>query len=125
MVHLNLDVTDILQRRSDRNQAGNRCLFDDCSFLQDEIIGRNLLPEGIVSPSSRFASLSSFPLSKDISLFEVTDAFERRVIIEMLEQTGWSQTEAADNFRIPLSTLNQKIKRHGIEIKKKRDRVNV
>jgi DNA-binding NtrC family response regulator len=94
-------------------------------LAQDEIIGRNLLPEGIVSPSSRFATLSSFPLSKDTSLFEVTDAFERRVIIEMLEQTGWSQTEAADNFRIPLSTLNQKIKRHGIEIKKKRDRVNV
>jgi len=93
-------------------------------LAQDEILGRGLLPEAILSPASRFATLSSFPLSKDISLFEVTDAFERRVIIEMLEQTGWSQTEAADNFRIPLSTLNQKIKRHGIEIKKKRDRVN-
>jgi DNA-binding NtrC family response regulator len=91
---------------------------------QDQIIGRDLLPEAIVSPSSRFATLSSFPLTKDISLFEVIDSFERRVIIEMLEQTGWSQTEAADNFRIPLSTLNQKIKRHGIEIKKKRERPN-
>src|SRR3989440_1610390 len=90
----------------------------------DEIIGRDLLPEAIVSPSSRFASLSSFPLRKDTSLFEILDAFERRVIIEMLEQTGWSQTEAADNFKIPLSTLNQKIKRHGIEIKKKRERPN-
>jgi len=88
----------------------------------DEIIGRDLLPEAIVSPSSRFASLSSFPLRKDTSLFEILDAFERRVIIEMLEQAGWSQTEAADNFKIPLSTLNQKIKRHGIEIKKKRER---
>jgi DNA-binding NtrC family response regulator len=89
---------------------------------QDEIIGRDLLPEGVASPSSRFATMSSFPLSKDTSLFEIIDAFERRVIIEMLEQTGWSQTEAADNFKIPLSTLNQKIKRHGIEIKKKRER---
>src|SRR5690242_2408828 len=89
---------------------------------QDEIIGRDLLPEVITSPSSRFATLSSFPLSKDTSLFEIIDAIERRVIIEMLEQTGWSQTEAADNFKIPLSTLNQKIKRHGIEIKKKRER---
>jgi DNA-binding NtrC family response regulator len=91
---------------------------------QDEIIGRDLLPEAIISPSLRFATLSSFPLSKNTSLFEVIDAFERRVIIEMLEQTGWSQTEAADNFKIPLSTLNQKIKRHGIEIKKKRERSN-
>lgn len=89
---------------------------------QDEIIGRDLLPQPIVSPSMRFATLSSFPLTKDLSLFEIIDAFERRVIIEMLEQTGWSQTDAADNFRIPLSTLNQKIKRHGIEIRKKRER---
>ena len=89
---------------------------------QDEIIGRDLLPESILSPSTRFATLSSFPLAKNTSLFEIIDAFERRVIIEMLEQTSWSQTEAADNFKIPLSTLNQKIKRHGIEIKKKRER---
>ena len=71
---------------------------------------------------SKFAALSSFRQGKDTSLFEIIDAFERRVIIEMLEQTGWSQTDAADNFKIPLSTLNQKIKRHGIEIKKKRER---
>ena len=92
---------------------------------QDEIIGRDLLPESVISPSSRFATLSSFPLAKNTSLFEVIDSFERRVIIEMLEQTGWSQTDAADNFKIPLSTLNQKIKRHGIEIKKKRERPTV
>src|SRR5438093_1777544 len=42
---------------------------------QDEIMGRDLLPEAIVSPSSRFASLSSFPLGKDTSLFEILDAF--------------------------------------------------
>jgi DNA-binding NtrC family response regulator len=89
---------------------------------QDEIIGRDLLPESILSPVARFATLSSFPLARNTSLFEIIDAFERRVIIEMLEQTSWSQTEAADNFKIPLSTLNQKIKRHGIEIKKKRER---
>jgi DNA-binding NtrC family response regulator len=52
------------------------------------------------------------------------DAIEKRVIVEMLERCGWSQTEAADNFHIPLSTLNQKIKRYGIEIKKKRDRTS-
>jgi len=87
-----------------------------------DIIGRDLLPDSITSPASRFATLSSFDLSRESSLFDIIDSFERRVIIEMLEQTGWSQTEAADNFRVPLSTLNQKIKRHGIEIKKKRER---
>jgi DNA-binding NtrC family response regulator len=91
-------------------------------LAQSDIIGRDLLPDTITSPSSRFATLSSFDMSRSNSLFEIMDSFERRIIIEMLEQTGWSQTEAADNFRIPLSTLNQKIKRHGIEIKKKRER---
>ena len=91
-------------------------------LAQSEIIGRDLLPDAVISPSSRFATLSSFDLSRSSSLFEIIDSFERRVIIEMLEQTAWSQTDAADNFRIPLSTLNQKIKRHGIEIKKKKER---
>ncbi len=49
------------------------------------------------------------------------DEFERRVIIEQLEKYNWSQTDAAESFRIPLSTLNQKIKRLNIEIKRKRD----
>lgn len=92
---------------------------------QNDIIGRDLLPESVISSSARFATLSSFDLSANSSLFDVMDSFERRVIIEMLERTGWSQTEAADSFRIPLSTLNQKIKRHGIEIKKKRERLAI
>ena len=44
---------------------------------------------------------------------------ERHIITEMLEKCAWNQTEAADRFHIPLSTLNQKIKRLSIEIKKK------
>jgi DNA-binding NtrC family response regulator len=44
---------------------------------------------------------------------------ERKIIIGMLEKCGWNQTEAAERFHIPLSTLNQKIKRLNIEIKKK------
>lgn len=39
MVYLNLDIPDILRRRSCRDQPENRGLRDDCCFLQDEIIG--------------------------------------------------------------------------------------
>jgi DNA-binding NtrC family response regulator len=53
------------------------------------------------------------------SLFQIIDEVERRVIGEMLERTGWNQTEAAERFLIPLSTLNQKIKRLGIEVKRR------
>jgi DNA-binding NtrC family response regulator len=37
----------------------------------------------------------------------------------MLEKCTWNQTEAAERFKVPLSTLNQKIKRLNIEIKKR------
>ncbi|MGA8867385.1 MAG: helix-turn-helix domain-containing protein, partial [Candidatus Sulfotelmatobacter sp.] len=41
------------------------------------------------------------------------------VIHDMLEKCNWNQTEAAERFKVPLSTLNQKIRRLNIEIKKK------
>lgn len=53
------------------------------------------------------------------SLFEIMEEIERRVIVDMLEQTGWNQTEAAHRFQIPLSTLNQKIKRLGIDARRR------
>jgi DNA-binding NtrC family response regulator len=58
-------------------------------------------------------------LAADASLFEVVADFERRKIIEALEALNYSQTEAAEKLHIPLSTLNQKIKRLNIEIKRK------
>jgi DNA-binding NtrC family response regulator len=53
------------------------------------------------------------------SLFEILEEVERRIIIDMLERTGWNQTEAAERFQIPLSTLNQKIKRLGIDTRRR------
>jgi DNA-binding NtrC family response regulator len=47
------------------------------------------------------------------------DEVERRIICGMLERTGWNQTEAAELFQIPLSTLNQKIKRLGIDARRR------
>src|SRR6202166_824617 len=53
------------------------------------------------------------------SLFQIMDEIERRIIIDMLERTGWNQTEAAERFLIPLSTRNQKIKRLGIDVRRR------
>ena len=53
------------------------------------------------------------------SLFQIMDEIERRIIVDMLERTNWNQTEAAERFMIPLSTLNQKIKRLGIDVRKR------
>ena len=53
------------------------------------------------------------------SLFEILEEVERRLILDMLEHSNWNQTEAAERFQVPLSTLNQKIKRLGIEVRRR------
>jgi DNA-binding NtrC family response regulator len=76
----------------------------------------DLLPDNIAGRGPKLALIEHRP---DASLFDIMEDCERRIIADMLEKSGWNQTEAADRFRIPLSTLNQKIKRLNIEIKKK------
>jgi len=79
-------------------------------------IGADLLPDHIVG---RGAPVPIIEPRGDASLFDVMEECERHIIVGMLEKCGWNQTEAAERFHIPLSTLNQKIKRLSIEIKKK------
>jgi DNA-binding NtrC family response regulator len=80
-----------------------------------------LLPEALSQNGSHAAR--AFP-PQDLegrSLFEMMESCERRLILDMLARTNWSQTEAAERFKIPLSTLNQKIKRLQIDIKRRRE----
>jgi len=77
--------------------------------LPDNITGRN-------------SSLSVLNVRPDASLFEIMEDCERRIIADMLEKCNWNQTDAAERFHIPLSTLNQKIKRLNIDVKKKLSR---
>ena len=81
------------------------------------------LPDTILSASGVpiRRRLPTFTRPPEASLFDIVDDFEKRVIIEQLEKYNWSQTDTAESFRIPLSTLNQKIKRLNIEVKRKRD----
>ncbi len=79
----------------------------------------DLLPDHI---SGRNSSLPVMATNPDASLFDIMEECERRIIVDMLERCSWNQTEAAERFRIPLSTLNQKIKRLNIEIKKRNTR---
>jgi DNA-binding NtrC family response regulator len=72
------------------------------------------LPPMPGEPGSRTAADRPHP-----SLFQIMDEIERRIIVDMLERTGWNQTEAAERFMIPLSTLNQKIKRLGIDVRRR------
>jgi DNA-binding NtrC family response regulator len=80
------------------------------------IIGSELLPGHL---TGRNYSTSLLEHNPDASLFDILEDIERRIIVDKLERSNWNQTEAAEQFHIPLSTLNQKIKRLNIEIKKR------
>ncbi len=82
----------------------------------DTDIGIELLPDHVVGRGTSVLALDADPAA---TLFSIVEDCERRIIIDMLEKCGWNQTEAAERFHVPLSTLNQKIKRLAIEIKKK------
>ena len=79
-------------------------------------IGPELLPDQIAGRGSPFPLLEH---RMDASLFDIMEDCERHIIVDMLEKCNWNQTDAAERFHVPLSTLNQKIKRLNIEIKKK------
>ena len=86
-----------------------------------EEVPASVLPEQVLQ-STGVRTTAPGPdgkLPAGASLFEIVADFERRIIIEALEQCGYSQTEAATELRIPLSTLNQKIKRLDIPIKRR------
>jgi len=84
---------------------------------QREIIV-DLLPEHLTAPAARM-KLDEVSVLDGQSLFEIVDCFEKKAIVQMLESVNWSQTEAAEKFAVPLSTLNSKVKRLGIDIKRK------
>ena len=79
-------------------------------------VGAELLPDSIVGRGTPVPMLEH---RGDASLFDIVEDCERHIILDMLEKCNWNQTEAAERFHVPLSTLNQKIKRLNIEIKKK------
>ena len=76
----------------------------------------DLLPSQLTGATYTAAMLDQRP---DASLFDVMEDIERRIIADRLERCHWNQTEAAEFFKIPLSTLNQKIKRLNVEVRKR------
>ena len=85
--------------------------------LSQEVIA----PE--VRPASPIHKTNGVPAMDGKPLYVMLDSFERDVILQMLESVNWSQTEAAERFGLPLSTLNSKVKRLGIDAKRRRLRL--
>lgn len=80
--------------------------------LPDSLLGRH----GVARPSLPV----DFQPTGGASLPEMVEDFERQVILAELKQARWNQTETAKRLRVALSTLNQKIQRLGIDVKKRK-----
>jgi DNA-binding NtrC family response regulator len=96
-------------------------------LLPENIRTREILP-GVRLPapsllggaaSSAAAAVARTGAASAPGLEDILEEVQRRLILDMLERTAWNQTEAAERFQIPLSTLNQKIKRLGIDVRRR------
>jgi len=89
-------------------------------LASEPTVPMDVLPDALLQANGvRLHRGDGGPLPANASLFEIVNDFERRTILERLERSSWSQTEAAESLHVPLSTLNQKIKRLDIKIRKK------
>ena len=87
-----------------------------------ESVPVEVLPDTVLQAAGvRVPRAEGTPLPMDASLFEIVNDFERRTIMERLERCSWSQTDTAESLHVPLSTLNQKIKRLDIKIRRKNE----
>lgn len=85
-------------------------------------LGPEVLPESLVKNQllSVRVDSASIERSPGASLPQVMEDFERRVLLAELDKHGYNQTETAKALRVALSTLNQKIQRLGIDVKRRR-----
>jgi DNA-binding NtrC family response regulator len=81
----------------------------------DEPIDLKAIPLEILMDSGQDIEDSE---SKKGGLIKIREAFERRVILNVLEATKWNQTEAAKILKVNRNTLLQKAKQLGIHLKK-------
>ncbi len=139
-VDIPLLATHFLKFFSDENGTGERVLSPEAlRILMDydwpgnvrEL--ENAIERGVVLSTSRVITTELLPPQltgstynasvlehrPDASLFDLMEEIERRIISDRLERCQWNQTEAAEYFKIPLSTLNQKIKRLSVEVRKR------
>ncbi len=116
---------DAMQILMDHNWPGNVRELENAVeravvLASGQEVHASVLPDHLLQAGGmRIRRDESGLLASDASLFEIVADFERRKILEQLEVSNWSQTEAAEALHIPLSTLNQKIKRLNIDVKKR------
>ena len=87
-----------------------------------EEVDIHLLPEMVVTgrSSAQPRRTVDYKPAAGLSLPEQVEEFERALVLNELEKAAWNQTETAKRLRVALSTLNQKIQRLGIDVKRRK-----
>jgi DNA-binding NtrC family response regulator len=75
-------------------------------------IGKEHLPLDLAIPGDHVV-----PSQESFSLKAATDAYEKKIILNILERVAWNQTKAADILGIHRNTLLIKLEALGIKVK--------
>ena len=91
-------------------------------LANQEELTPDVLPPSVLKGNSQSSQSdpAGFQQLSGASLSEMVEGFERRLLLDELEKHGYNQTETAKGLQVPLSTLNQKIRRLGIAVKGRR-----
>ncbi|MEL7002467.1 MAG: sigma-54 dependent transcriptional regulator [Bacteroidota bacterium] len=87
-------------------------------LCQQEMVTLDCLPSEIVLPDLTLDENEDrhAGVSKDINLKSVSENAEKRAIVDVLEQTGYNKTKAAEVLKIDRKTLYNKLKAYQIEL---------
>lgn len=80
----------------------------DQSIANINVLPENLLPEDYIE------EIDEPVLDDDLSFSDKVDAFERDILLRVLEETKWNQSEAARRLKITEQTVRYKVKKLNI-----------
>ncbi len=103
---------------SDQRKSRSTRKADDL-FLDYLKIENTTLREEKISLNILKIFIELFCLRKRIPLKDLIEGIERMIIVGVLSHFHWSQKKAAAFLGVKYTTLNEKIKRYNIRIKKK------
>jgi len=106
-----LAITSGAQRRAASILGMNASTFD----MTIKRLKINVQQDEILTDESASPTRDESDAEWVLGFSEAMKRFEIEMIIRALEQTGGHQTEAARLLQMPVTTLNDKIRRHGID----------
>jgi DNA-binding NtrC family response regulator len=84
-------------------------------LCENDYITLEDLPEKIIEKGMEAHTLQTIVPEEGFSLNHAVNAYEKQLILNALERTGWVKNRAAKLLKMNRTTLVEKIKKQGIE----------